>query len=298
MVSVKDLVLTPLQKRGVRIDKSFLIQKISKLQKQSEKTFYKAYLKDYIYPEYHLKSISKRAYTRSPNIQGIRKDFRPMILPYKNDEFLYSIDFKQIEFLLYLDLINNKKIIKDVNNGLDYHSYIGKKAGVDRSIAKRAVYGYLYGAGARKIQSVLGLSFKKVLQIMDLVKQTTDHEVFGLLFNSPVHRNSKIKTILGRHVEAPDQIWKSLNIYLQSSVADITFYALAKLFEKDISDRLVLFVHDSFLFSLRDDAEMREINKTLDDLSGFCKSGVRLSYSKLRGVRGECFYEDRMEQMQ
>ena len=300
MISVREEVLVPLKHRGIRIDKYFVDHQCSELEKNKKgsSTFLQNFNKFHIYPEYNMRGVSKRCYTSSPNIQGIDKKYRPMILPYDNNQYLFAIDFKQIEFALYVDLIKNKTLISMLNKGFDFHKSVAEKTGIPRDIAKRCVYGYMYGAGNKKINETLGLNNSKTDHVIETIKSMTVKDYHPFIFGkNPVNKSTKITTYLGREVPIPQKLWTSLNTYLQSSVVDLTFLALNNLYyQRKLSNKIVLFLHDSFLFSLEDLHEETLIKHELDKI---CKlpSGLILKYSILKGERGIGYDQNRMEQV-
>ena len=215
-------VLTSMNMRGVRID----VDKLKSLQTQENNqdlkklqhmnSVYKAYMHERVYPTYERKTKTNRIVSSKPNIQGIPKHpIRSCILPDKDNHFLFSCDYSQVEFMIFCDFIGNKKLIDFLNDGGDYFKEIAKQQGIERNKAKQMMYAWMYGKEGSKY-------FSSIFQ-------------------------KEIKTFIGTIIDVK-QVRNSLNYFLQGSVADLISLAMINSFKLGILPYIQ--IHDALMFSI------------------------------------------------
>jgi len=256
-------------------------------------------------------TVSGRFSSTHPNLQNIpARDpelgplLRSFFLPEPGFKWL-SYDYSQIEYRMFSHFAVaagcegaesiQKKYIADPNT--DFHAAVAELTGVSRKEAKNVNFALLYGAGPRKLASMLGLlgpdgnPTQRALDIMEQYHERAPFakELLKKISHKAAHRGY-VTTILKRRarfnlwepsgqnakrgVALPKeeatrlygdkiqraQTYKALNSVLQGSAADLAKKALVDIWKARIIDEslaLHLLVHDEFDFSIEDPNDKR-----------------------------------------
>jgi DNA polymerase-1 len=161
--------------------------------------------------------------------------------------------------------------VKDVQEGIDFHSVVGSMAyhrpyeelrkHVDdlarrqRTMIKRTSFAFLYGAGVKRIARTTGISIEEAQKIKNALSEA--YPDMMAWWDSTYHAaayEGKIFTLCGRMRRIPpDQAYTlSVNTVCQGSAADILKYALAEIevLLQGKKSRQVHHVHDEIHFYL------------------------------------------------
>jgi DNA polymerase I-like protein with 3'-5' exonuclease and polymerase domains len=120
-----------------------------------------------IYPEYKtIGTVTGRCTAKNPNVMGIPKIFRPIIIPSKKGLGIVECDYAQMEVGVIAALSNDRKLIEDFNTGDVYSSVgswlFGKTEKSYRPKAKILFLGILYGMSKKMISKHLDITISKV----------------------------------------------------------------------------------------------------------------------------------------
>lgn len=117
-----------------------------------------------LYPQYMTVGTETcRCTSRSPNVMGIPKELRPLIIPRAPDRGIVEIDYCQMEVGVVAALANDSSLIADFNSG-DVYTQLAQAIGMDRDSAKQMFLAILYGVGERTLSSWLGLSMPSEIE--------------------------------------------------------------------------------------------------------------------------------------
>jgi len=206
-----------------------------------------------------------RMSSNDPNLQNVPKrgedysDFpiRRCFVP-REGYFLAMIDFDQMEYRLLLDLANEEAVIKQIlEEGLDVHTATGKEMGVERDPAKTLNFMLLYGGGAAKLATALGillaaakklklLYFRKLSRVSGLIKQ----------IESVVKKRGFIVNWLGRRILGDhNSAYKIPNHYIQGGCGDICKIAMNRINQllksNEYHSKILLQVHDELILEVK-----------------------------------------------
>ena len=204
---------------------------------------------------------------------------RKFILP-DEGHVMVAADFQAQELRLFAHFENGKLAEvyrKDPN--ADLHTFaanlMGEKAGriIPRDYAKTLSFGILYGAGPKKIAEMLHISYEEAKQLIDLYKSEV---ALGLgPINDDLFTRYKARapfsTIGGRLIKGePAKVingrlmnfaFKSLNMLIQGSGADMTKQAMIDFDNCCEGSRLLMSLHDELIITSEVDVAEREGKK-------------------------------------
>lgn len=98
-----------------------------------------------------------RCTSKNPNINGIPKEIRPIIIPHSGNRGIVEIDYCQMEVGIVAALSEDSLLISDFNTG-DVYTQLANVIEVDREMAKQLFLSVLYGVSERTLTSWLGFS--------------------------------------------------------------------------------------------------------------------------------------------
>lgn len=211
-----------------------------------------------IHPSYITNgAVTGRSTHRSPNISAVPsvtapwgKECRSLFKPSKG-RVLCGVDLSGIELrcLAHFTARWDKGHYADVVVNGDVHSTNSEALGVERSVGKRWVYAFLYGAGAEKLGAICGkdASYGKRLKQRFMTKLPALNNLIKEV--QKVANRGYLKGLDGRQVTVR-HAFSSLNTLLQSSGALIAKQWLVNiddaLTKHDLQNKadLVLWIHD------------------------------------------------------
>jgi len=99
---------------------------------------------------------------QDPNIQQVPKKLRSMYVPHTPDLVFVSADYDQIELRIAAVLSDDLALLSALEHDVHAHNMVILRC--DRTRAKNVMYGYLYGAGPKKLwETLLGAGFEVTL---------------------------------------------------------------------------------------------------------------------------------------
>ena len=191
-------------------------------------------------------------------------------------ECIVSIDYSQIEVRVAAALSQDRVLIDALVSGEDLHSTTARHifgddfTDKDRKIGKMVTFARLYGSGAQNIARQAGVDVataKAAVSGFDRAYSTLARYGKGLARAAEFGRK-EVVTPSGRHLPLDrDRLYAALNAMVQSTARDVLAQAIVDLYDKGMTDGLLLPIHDELLFSLpRDSAsdDARSIANVMD----------------------------------
>lgn len=234
---------------------------------------YKAYL-DLLSPDGRLRPNYKLHGTKTgrlscekPNLQQIpRISTKPWNAHTKQafieDEGweLYEADYSQLELRLATAYAQEPSLMEVFNEGRDIFTEMAEGLGLVRQDTKTFVYSTQYGAGKKRLMHVFGWteeeadyyrnryrsSFPRFTGVSDMAQRFARVNGYARLWSGRC-----------RHFEFPkEHAHKAFNAVIQGGAADVVEYTIRRLFNEvddPASVRMLLQVHDSVVFAIRQD---------------------------------------------
>ncbi|KAG5468211.1 hypothetical protein LSCM1_02187 [Leishmania martiniquensis] len=189
---------------------------------------------------------------------------------------LLSIDYQQIELRVLAHLCGDAALIKALMTSADIHRAIAevifKKKSVsteERSLAKRVVFGVLYGAGPKTLATHMGVTVDRALRITSLLTNAFPGiDTYHRRVIEEARANGFVRTLSGRLRYLPDihstvlsqRLYaerQAFNSVVQGSAADVMKMAMLAV-SKEVLQRydrsdvsLLCQVHDEIVFMVR-----------------------------------------------
>ena len=270
-------------------DKHPIVEKILMYRKyQKLLSNYLIGLQNYIYEDGKLHTIFNQALTqtgrlssRDPNLQNISvrdeetKLVRKAFIPSKDDTFLLSIDYSQIELRVLASLAKADSMISAFKDNVDIHTLTAAKAygvsieEVDSSMrrhAKATNFGIVYGISDWGLADQLNITVSEAKKFIEKYYET--YPEIKTYLNDLIkgcEKNGYVKTIMNRVRYVPEIHDKNYNIRefgkrvamnspIQGSAADIIKKAMIdvdKLLEENkFNTKMILQIHDELIFEV------------------------------------------------
>lgn len=221
-----------------------------------------------------------RLSSSNPNLQNIPirdddgKEIRKAFIPDEGCEF-FSADYSQVELRLMAHLSNDPNMVEAFREGKDIHAATAAKiykkplaevTKTERSHAKTANFGIIYGISAFGLSERLGISRKDAKSLIDgyfatypKVKEYMDLSI------AKAREKGYTETIMERRCYLPDinshtsvvrgyAERNAINAPIQGSAADIIKIAMIRIYrrfcEEGLRSKMLIQVHDELDFSV------------------------------------------------
>ena len=242
-----------------------------------------------------------------PNLQNIPvrtaqgQQIRKAFVPSHKGGYIVSADYSQIELRIMAHLSGDEGMIEDFRSGHDIHAAtaakiykvpVGEVTREQRSHAKTANFGIIYGISAFGLSQRLGISRSESKQLIDQyfenyrgVKAYIDRAV------AQCRQNGYVETVFHRKRFLPDINSRNFNMRqfaernavnapIQGSAADIIKLAMVavwrKMKEEGLASRMVLQVHDELVFDVVPQELDRVMAIAREQMESVCKLAVPL----------------------
>lgn len=237
-----------------------------------------------------------RLSSSDPNLQNIPirdedgKEIRKCFIPEEGCKF-FSADYSQIELRVMAHLSEDKQMIEAFQKGYDIHAstaatvYQKNREDVtreERTKAKRANFGLIYGISAWGLSQNLNIERDEARQLMagffatfPQVEQYMEHS------KEVVRQTGYASTLLHRHRYLPDinsgnstvrgfAERNAINAPIQGSAADIIKIAMVKIWQRfckeNLRSKMILQVHDELNFSVYPDEQQKVEQIVLEEM--------------------------------
>lgn len=201
---------------------------------------------------------------------------RRAFIPKDEDHVIISSDLDQVEFRLTANLSGDKDLIKlfheaDAGGGDVFTSIMRQvyrddtlqKSDARRKLIKGVVYGKLYGAGVAKMALTAGVPEFQMKEVVDAFDQNypgVKHMQMAIedvgMRRLKDEGSGYVKTRTGRRLPCDDdRVYSLTNYLIQASAAEIFKQNLIKLDQADLTEYLIVPVHDEIVLQApRDEA--------------------------------------------
>jgi DNA polymerase-1 len=227
-----------------------------------------------------LAARTSRMSITEPALQTLPKGddvVRRAFLPKDNDHVIITSDLDQVEFRMFASLSGDENLISLFNRadaeGSDPFTEIGRQVYQDptmqksdkrRNLIKGVVYGRLYGAGVAKQALTAGVPKENMQAVSDsfdvnypgmALFQRQINDVGQKRFRS--EGQGYVYTWTGRRIPCDDdRTYTLVNYLIQGGAAEIFKSNLVKLDQADLTDYLIVPVHDEIVLQApRKDAQ-------------------------------------------
>jgi DNA polymerase-1 len=195
---------------------------------------------------------------------------RRAFIPKDEDHVIISSDLDQVEFRLTANLSQDQDLINLFNEsdrtGGDvfteimrqvYQDPTAEKSDARRKLIKGVVYGKLYGAGVATMALTAGVSDAQMKSVVDAFDQSypgvkvmaSAIEDIGMK-RLRAEGSGYVKTKTGRRLPCDDdRVYSLTNYLIQASAAEIFKQNLVKLDSADLTELLIVPVHDEIVLN-------------------------------------------------
>ncbi len=237
-----------------------------------------------------------RLSSSNPNLQNIPvrdedgKEVRKAFIPEPGCKF-FSADYSQIELRIMAHLSQDRNMIEDFKLGHDihaataakvFHKSINEVTKTERSKAKTANFGIIYGISAFGLAQRMGVSRTEAKELIENyfktysgIKNYMDHSI------EEARAKGYIETILKRKRYLPDinshnatvrgfAERNAINAPIQGSAADIIKIAMIAIYrrfrQENIKSTMILQVHDELNFNVVPGEEEKVENIVIEEM--------------------------------
>lgn len=196
-----------------------------------------------VFPQFMMiVSSTTRCTSRDPNIMGLPKIFRPIVIPSQKNYGIVECDYAQMEVGIIAALANDKNLIYDFNNS-DVYQTVGdllfkRKDAASRKKAKIIFLGILYGLSKRTLakrlslntnetESLLATLFNRYQPLLKFLSQT---EEFGRINGYSINITGLKRYRINRCVEPTywEKNWFK-NFPVQASASSVFKRAIVRI---------------------------------------------------------------------
>ena len=247
-----------------------------------------------------------RLSSSNPNLQNIPvrdedgKEVRKAFIPEPGCKF-FSADYSQIELRIMAHLSQDQNMIEDFKLGHDIHAATAAKvfhkpieevSKAERSKAKTANFGIIYGISAFGLAQRMGVSRTEAKELIENyfktysgIKNYMDHSI------DEARKKGYIETILKRKRYLPDinshnatvrgfAERNAINAPIQGSAADIIKKAMIAIYSRfkaeNIKSTMILQVHDELNFNVVPGEEEKVKNIVIEEMQNAWPMSVPL----------------------
>lgn len=210
-------------------------------------------------------TVSGRLSCNSPNLQALprtessdslvsssRNLVKNAIISRPGKTFIEA-DFSQLELRIAAHVADSQTMKDIFASGVDFHQATADKMGCTRQIAKGLNFAILYGAGAKKISEMLGLTLKDAeTHLQNYFKTFPELKIFATKAQRTAEVRKYLRLFTGRvrhFTGIESHSYKAMNNIIQGSGAEATrlsIQAMAPLLPR-FESQIVLTVHDSII---------------------------------------------------
>lgn len=247
-----------------------------------------------IYPGFFVNGTTTgRISHNNPNMGNLPTDgvIRNFFIPDEGN-CIIGADYSQLEVVIEANLTQDKQLLRIINEGASKHDITAEGLGIDRNSAKTLNFALQYGAGAKKVSKILGLSFKdsedifrRYWELYSGVKALKD------ITTKEVQDKGQVTNLFGRtrhfdepenHFEAGKQERQAYNFLIQGVGADMMNMAAYLIQEDALKSgwgRLWFSVHDEAVAECKNDLVEQAIDaivKSMDIPNDYLKLVYRV----------------------
>lgn len=200
-----------------------------------------------------LRAKTARMSITAPALQTLKKHDPRLRRCFRADpgHVLISCDFSQVEIRVAAALSGDPALLETIGSGTDIHDATARLiygpgfTPEQRTIAKRATFGAIYGGGARALAAQTGASEDAAREVISRWKNAYPGVA---AYGRRMAELPEITTASGRRIPAdPGRPYASANYAIQSTARDLLVAAIYTLVTEQKVGGLWLFVHDEII---------------------------------------------------
>jgi DNA polymerase-1 len=172
---------------------------------------------------------------------------------------LWEFDYSQLELRLGTAYAKEKALLEVFQEGRDIFQEMADALGMERQPTKTFVYLTQYGGGVNRLSKSLGISRERAREIQTQYRNAyPGFHVVTERAKRHAEKWMKIPVWTGRfrHFQYADECRKAFNSIIQGGAADIVERTMLRCVDAGFNTddcRMLLQVHDSIVFEIRDD---------------------------------------------
>jgi DNA polymerase-1 len=211
-------------------------------------------------------AVTGRPTSTNPNLLNINPRVRKIFCSVFDDGILVSADKNQAEFRVLGYLSKSKKILEGYRNGVDFHTLTANLVKVDRKIAKRLNFAFIYGATENRLKSVLidagydEKSTERLVKEYVSVMKTLEIESYQKSLIKQAEEKGYVESPFGRRGYKLNYT-QIVNYPIQSFASDINKMGIIQLFYEMKRENLVSRIWLDFYDAIEIDVYQPELEK-------------------------------------
>lgn len=248
-----------------------------------------------IYPSFYINGTTTGRISHSnPNMGNLPREgvIRNFFVP-DRDNVIVGADYSQLEVVVEANLTDDPQLLRIINEGASKHDITASGLGLSRDSAKTLNFALQYGAGAKKVSSILNIPyqdaqdiFQRYWELYSGVKALKDDTA------ETIKRQGWVMNLFGRvrHFCPPQNEYdgfkqerQAYNFLIQGVGADMTnmaTYRIAEYLKSKGIGRLWFSVHDEIVCEVKKElAEEAKaaIVRLMEEVNDYVKFKYRVS---------------------
>lgn len=227
------------------------------------------------------RTTTGRLSSSEPNLQQIPKESDKVWNGKVKQAFLakpgftlVEFDYSQLELRLATAYANEAELKEIFAAGRDIFTEMGSMLGMARQDTKTLVYSMNYGAGIKRIKNVFGVTDERAKEIRQNYFDTYPrlHNLNSIIdMKAKGTKRARLWSGRYRHLRYASESYKAFNSVIQGGAADIVERVMVRLYEEIDNEncRMLLQVHDSIVWEIRDDLVQEYIPLIKDIMEHF-----------------------------
>ena len=212
-----------------------------------------------------LQAVTGRMSVSNPALQNVPRggDVRACLMA-DSGEVLIAADYAQIEFRVAAAVTKDERLRAAILEGRDIHADVAESlygpgfTDEQRTIAKRAGFGRMYGGGVKALQEQTGVDERTASEAIAAFDKTYPGIKRFARHAAKVVDDGKITmvtTITGKPIPMPDpgHGYAAINYLIQSPARDLFVQGLDNLYAAGLGKYVRLLVHDEVVLSVPED---------------------------------------------
>ncbi len=226
-------------------------------------------------------TVTGRLSCREPNLQQIpkvkkspwNKHVKECFIP-ADGYVLIEADYSQLELRLGTAYAKEESLKRVFEEGRDIFDEMSVRMGLTRDETKTFVYSTQYGAGINRLMNVFHKSKSEAFRMrQNYYDAYPGFRSFSERASLKAKVSGKVKLWSGRYrhfLKPQEENHKAMNSVIQGGAADVVESVMIRCHEEIVNDdcRLLLQVHDSLVFEIREEFLMEYLRKIKDVMEG------------------------------
>lgn len=223
----------------------------------------------------NLQNIPRSPIVLQKDGERVELSIKSMYVPDEITDWLVQVDYSQVELRIMAIQSGDKTLLDYFRQGFDVHRYVAARihklepeeiTSEQRTMAKRTVFGLIYGQSAAGLADELGISVREADNFLSkFFKEFPSVKRWMDATEKKVRKTGQVETMFGRVRRLPDAqgsdemlrsraLRQAINAPIQGTAADFLAYKKGQIWAdmkvRGLIARQILTVHDSILFNV------------------------------------------------